>query len=206
MKYLTCLNSNAVNDKNNSLLRTSYGGTLGYLVLSRVLSFFLLKSQKTWANYVCRADVYWFVDRIRSVLLLTFGNLANWLLLDMEQIPLRTTHQRSSRARRSAVSWQFHGFECWSRRCVYNYACDAYKQSSIWIRFGILFLEYLKIVHFDWIKKYGAIYRLWLGHPAVLISSPEFMEVSSLLVKLIVSNICENNKTYLIRWITKGKI
>ncbi|XP_046640760.1 cytochrome P450 4c3-like [Daphnia pulicaria] len=36
--------------------------------------------------------------------------------------------------------------------------------------------EYLKIVHFDWIKKYGAIYRLWLGHPAVLISSPEFME------------------------------
>lgn len=80
------------------------------------------------------------------------------------------------------------------------------KQSSIWIRFGILFLEYLKIVHFDWIKKYGAIYRLWLGHPAVLISSPEFMEVSSLLVKLIVSNICENNKTYLIRWITNGKI
>lgn len=38
--------------------------------------------------------------------------------------------------------------------------------------------EFLKIVHIDWIRKYGSIYRAWGGtRPVVVISSPELMEV-----------------------------
>ena len=65
---------------------------------------------------------------------------------------------------------------------VSSYAFETLAEFKFEFYFVILFLEYLKIVHFDWVNKYGAIYRLWLGRPAVLISSPEFMEVSSLLL------------------------
>ncbi|XP_046449670.1 cytochrome P450 4c3-like [Daphnia pulex] len=46
--------------------------------------------------------------------------------------------------------------------------------------------EFLKIVHIDWIRKYGSIYRAWGGtRPVVVISSPELMEPILVSQKLI---------------------
>ena len=37
--------------------------------------------------------------------------------------------------------------------------------------------EFLKRIHFEWVEKYGSIYRFWAGtNPMVAISSPELME------------------------------
>ena len=49
----------------------------------------------------------------------------------------------------------------------------------------LFFAEFLKLVHFDWVKKYGPIYRAWGGfRPVAILSSPELMEVRTNDLKL----------------------
>ncbi len=39
--------------------------------------------------------------------------------------------------------------------------------------------EYLQIVHVRWVRSYGDIYKVWIGHrPVVILSSPQLMEVT----------------------------
>ncbi|KAI9563279.1 hypothetical protein GHT06_010737 [Daphnia sinensis] len=59
--------------------------------------------------------------------------------------------------------------------------------------------EYLKLLHFDWIKKYGPIYRVWGGfRPVAVISSPQLMEPILVSQKLITK---ATEYTYLSPWL-----
>ncbi|XP_032789240.2 cytochrome P450 4c3 [Daphnia magna] len=59
--------------------------------------------------------------------------------------------------------------------------------------------EFLKLVHFDWIKKYGPIYRVWGGfRPVAIISSPQLMEPILVSQKLITK---ASEYSYLSPWL-----
>ncbi len=57
----------------------------------------------------------------------------------------------------------------------------------------ILFVKYeefLKLVHFDWVRKYGKIFRIWCGsRPVLMVSSPELMETIMSSQKFITKAI-----------------
>ncbi|XP_057367277.1 cytochrome P450 4c3-like [Daphnia carinata] len=59
--------------------------------------------------------------------------------------------------------------------------------------------EYLQLLHFDWIKKYGPIFRVWGGfRPVAVISSPQLMEPILVSQKLITK---ATEYTYLSPWL-----
>ncbi|XP_046449158.1 cytochrome P450 4c3-like isoform X2 [Daphnia pulex] len=59
--------------------------------------------------------------------------------------------------------------------------------------------EFLKLVHFDWVKKYGPIYRAWGGfRPVAILSSPELMEPILVSQKLITK---ATEYSYLSPWL-----
>ena len=58
---------------------------------------------------------------------------------------------------------------------------------------------WLKWVHFDWLQKYGGIYRAWGGtRPVVIVATPEFMEPILVSQKLITKAV---EYSYLSPWL-----
>ena len=59
--------------------------------------------------------------------------------------------------------------------------------------------EYLKLIHIDWIRKFGKIFRVWGGtRPVVVISTPELMEPILASQKLITKAV---EYSYLTPWL-----
>ena len=169
----------------------------GYLFATRVL---VCISRIVWSRTntrdrvsattnVYRGFVKQLVDRMGPIYLVSPGWPVSYLLLDMESIALCKARRRYARAQLLTRARQFSRFKRRPRWCVFVwllYPSVESNQCVTWSPIFFVCLEFLKVCHFDWIKKYGNIYRAWGGfRPVAVISSPELMEVCQWPIYLV---------------------
>ena len=140
--------------------------------------------RRTKTANACRGFVKQLGDRVGPIHLVRPDRRVSYLLLDVESIALQKPRRRYSRTQLSAFFGKFSRSERRSRWCVLFNSLNLLLYNVF-----VYFLEYLHIIHFEWIQKYGPLYRLWAGfRPVVLISTPELMEVCQQTIYILDSS------------------